>query len=81
MARQYAITLWDEATAYLAAPALGGGLLECTNAILAVPDDFVRVIFGSPDDIKFHSSMTLFDAVDGGDGPYHDAYSVLWRQA
>jgi uncharacterized protein (DUF1810 family) len=64
MARQYAIRSRDEAIAYLATPLLGARLLECTRAVLAVPDRTAHEIFGSPDDIKFHSSMTLFDAVD-----------------
>lgn len=31
--------------------------------MLAVPGRTVHEIFGSPDDIKFHSSMTLFHRV------------------
>jgi uncharacterized protein (DUF1810 family) len=72
MARQYAIRSRDEAIAYLATPLLGARLLECTGAVLTVPNKSVREIFGSPDDLKFHSSMTLFDAVDGR-GPYSRA--------
>jgi uncharacterized protein (DUF1810 family) len=51
---------------------LGARLLECTKLALAVPDKSAHDIFGSPDDMKFRSSMTLFDAVDGGN---------LYRQA
>jgi uncharacterized protein (DUF1810 family) len=72
MARQYAIRSRDEAIAYLATPLLGARLLECTGAVLAVPNKSAREIFGSPDDLKFHSSMTLFDAVDSR-GPYSRA--------
>jgi uncharacterized protein (DUF1810 family) len=71
-AHQYAIKSREEAIAYLATPVLGARLIECTKAVLAVPDKSAHEIFGSPDDMKFHSSMTLFDAVDGGD---------LYRQA
>jgi len=66
-AHQYAIRSREEAFAYLATPVLGARLIECTKAVLAVPDKSAHEIFGSPDDMKFHSSMTLFDAVDGGD--------------
>jgi uncharacterized protein (DUF1810 family) len=38
-------------------------LLECTQAVLDVPEKSANAIFGSPDDMKFRSSMTLFDAV------------------
>jgi uncharacterized protein (DUF1810 family) len=72
MARQYAIRSRDEAIAYLATPLLGARLLECTRVVLAVQDKSAHEIFGSPDDLKFHSSMTLFDAVDGS-GPYSRA--------
>jgi uncharacterized protein (DUF1810 family) len=54
MARQYAIRSRDEAIAYLATPLLGARLLECTRAVLAVPNKSAREIFGSPDDLKFH---------------------------
>jgi uncharacterized protein (DUF1810 family) len=66
MARQYAIRSRDEAIAYLATPLLGARLTECTNTVLAVPEKSAHEIFGSPDDLKFHSSMTLFDSVDRG---------------
>jgi uncharacterized protein (DUF1810 family) len=69
MARQYAIRSHDEAIAYLATPLLGARLLECTRAVLAVQNKSAHEIFGSPDDLKFRSSMTLFAAVDGS-GPY-----------
>ena len=65
-AKQYAIKSRDEAVAYLATPLLGARLIECTKLVLAVPNKSAHEIFGSPDDIKFRSSMTLFDAVDGG---------------
>jgi uncharacterized protein (DUF1810 family) len=60
MARRYAISSRDEAKAYVAHPALGARLKDCTSLVLAVRDRSVHDIFGSPDDLKFHSSMTLF---------------------
>jgi len=63
IAKQYAIRSHDEAVAYLATPLLGLRLAECTNAVLGVHGKSAHEIFGSPDDMKFHSSMTLFDAV------------------
>ena len=64
IAQRFAIRSRDEAVAYLAMPLLGARLIECTTAVLAVADKSVHQIFGSPDDMKFQSSMTLFDAVD-----------------
>ncbi|HEV7259559.1 MAG TPA: DUF1810 domain-containing protein [Bosea sp. (in: a-proteobacteria)] len=50
----------EEARAYLAHPLLGERLQRCTQAVLAVENRSPREIFGSPDDMKFTSSMTLF---------------------
>jgi uncharacterized protein (DUF1810 family) len=71
-AKHYAIKSRDEAVAYLATPLLGARLLECTKLVLAVPHKSAHDIFGPPDDMKFRSSMTLFDAVDSG-GLYGEA--------
>jgi uncharacterized protein (DUF1810 family) len=60
MAQRYAISSLDEARAYLEHPVLGARLLDCSALVLAVPGKTVHEIFGSPDDLKFHSSMTLF---------------------
>jgi uncharacterized protein (DUF1810 family) len=59
-ARRYAIHSLDEAHAYLAHPVLGPRLRECTRLVLAANKKAVGEIFGSPDDLKFRSSMTLF---------------------
>jgi uncharacterized protein (DUF1810 family) len=59
-AQRYAIVSLDEAKAYAAHPVLGPRLEECTQAVLDVRGRSIQAIFGSPDDLKFHSSMTLF---------------------
>jgi uncharacterized protein (DUF1810 family) len=66
MAQRYAISGLDEATAYLAHPLLGRRLVECTHLVVAA-DEPLDGMLGSPDDLKFHSSMTLFAHVDGHD--------------
>src|SRR4051794_30955249 len=72
----YGIASLDEARAYLGHKLLGPKLERCTDAVLAAEECTVHEIFGSPDDMKFHSSMTLF-AVAAGAGeaasPYRDA--------
>jgi uncharacterized protein (DUF1810 family) len=60
MARRYAIASNDEAAAYLAHPVLGPRLRECARLVSTHRDMDIRDIFDSPDDLKFHSSMTLF---------------------
>ena len=64
MATRFAISSLTEAAAYLVHPVLGSRLIECTRLVLAVENRTVHEIFGSPDDMKFHSSMTLFSRVN-----------------
>ena len=59
-AKQYGITGLDEAHAYMDDPVLGQRLVECATGMLAIPDKSLNTILGSPDDLKFVSSMTLF---------------------
>jgi uncharacterized protein (DUF1810 family) len=62
-AQRYRILSRDEAQAYLAHPILGPRLRECTELVNAIEGRSANEIFGSPDDLKFPSSMTLFDTV------------------
>jgi uncharacterized protein (DUF1810 family) len=61
MAQRYGIASLDEARAYLAHAVLGERLRECCNLVLAVQDSSAHDVFGSPDDSKFRSSLTLFN--------------------
>jgi uncharacterized protein (DUF1810 family) len=63
MARRFAIASREEAVAYLGHGVLGSRLRECTALVNAVKGRTLIEIFGSPDDLKFASSMTLFGAV------------------
>jgi uncharacterized protein (DUF1810 family) len=60
MAMRYAISSLDEARAYLEHVVLGPRLRESAGIVVGVQGKTVGEIFGSPDDMKFHSSMTLF---------------------
>ncbi len=62
-ARHYAISGIGEARAYLGHSILGTRLKDCTRAVLGVQNRTLHEIFGSPDDFKFRSSMTLFGHV------------------
>ncbi|MFN0218097.1 MAG: DUF1810 domain-containing protein [Hyphomicrobium sp.] len=64
---KYGISGREEALAYLAHPVLGPRLVACIELVIAAAPRSVRDIFGAPDDLKFHSSMTLFDAVKPND--------------
>lgn len=56
----YAISSIDEAKAYLAHSVLGPRLRECAKLALEAEGRTARQIFGAIDEMKFHSSMTLF---------------------
>jgi uncharacterized protein (DUF1810 family) len=73
MAQRYAIASLSEAAAYLDHPVLGPRLRACTGLVNAVDGRSVHDIFGSPDDMKFHSSMTLFLRASAADAPFRTA--------
>jgi uncharacterized protein (DUF1810 family) len=60
MSIRFAIASLEEAKAYLAHPVLGARLRECARLTLDVEGKSARDIFGSINEMKFRSSMTLF---------------------
>ena len=60
MARKFAIFSLEEARAYLLEPVLGRRLRDCTSILLASSQNSITQILGPPDDLKFHSCVTLF---------------------
>ena len=60
MAKKFALSSVDEARAYLEHPILGPRLLACTRLMLSTQEPTISHILGAPDDVKFHSCMTLF---------------------
>lgn len=73
MARRYAIGGLAEARAYLAHPVLGARLLAGTAAMNSHQGLSARAILGQPDDMKFRSSMTLFEAADPAQPAFAEA--------
>lgn len=63
----YAISDLSEAEAYLKHRVLGPGLIQICEALLQLEQDDPQRIFGSIDQLKLKSSMTLFAAVEGSD--------------
>jgi uncharacterized protein (DUF1810 family) len=80
MASRFAISGLDEARAYLMHPVLGDRLRECTGLVNAVQGRSIGDIFGYPDDLKFHSSVTLF-AQAGDDEVFVTALSKYFNGA
>jgi uncharacterized protein (DUF1810 family) len=70
-ARRFAIRSVAEAEAYLRHPILGPRLVEIAEAALSVDGRSAHDIFGSPDDMKLHSSATLFAHVSPAGSPFH----------
>lgn len=60
MAQQYALHSLEEARRYAGHVILGERLRRCTRLVCGVQNRDVSDIFGYPDDLKFHSCMTLF---------------------
>ena len=63
----YAIKNIDEAAEYLKHPVLGERLIRICHALIKNPGNDANKIFGSPDDMKLKSSMTLFAELPGTD--------------
>jgi len=59
-AKFYGINDIEEAMAYLAHPVLGKHLIQISQELLKIDGKTASEIFGSPDDMKLRSSMTLF---------------------
>jgi uncharacterized protein (DUF1810 family) len=66
IAQHYAIAGVAEAHAYLQHPVLGPRLIECSDLVCKVSARSISQIFGAPDDLKFHSCMTLFSLLPDG---------------
>ncbi|WP_370864299.1 DUF1810 family protein [uncultured Muribaculum sp.] len=60
----YGLDSVEEAREYLNNPILGARLREITKALLMLPDTNPHSIFGSPDNMKLRSCMTLFDTIE-----------------
>jgi uncharacterized protein (DUF1810 family) len=73
LAEKFAISSPAEAQAYLQHPILGPRLHECSRLATLIDGKTIQQIFGSPDDLKFRSSMTLFARAAAGDQVFDDA--------
>jgi uncharacterized protein (DUF1810 family) len=66
-AQYYAIKHADEATEYISHPVLGKRLVDMCNELLHLQTSDPHKVFGTPDDLKLKSSMTLFAAIENTD--------------
>jgi uncharacterized protein (DUF1810 family) len=79
LARRFAISSLSEATAFLEHPILGPRLAECTRLVNRVEGHRIEQIFGSPDDLKFRSSMTLFAHATAENQVFVDALQKYFK--
>ncbi|HVW07654.1 MAG TPA: DUF1810 domain-containing protein [Bryobacteraceae bacterium] len=73
MSDRYGISSEDEARAYLQHPVLGPRLRECVSIVNGMDGHSAHDIFGYPDDLKFHSCLTLFSSVAANDEVFSSA--------
>lgn len=79
MAKRFGIESADEARAYLAHPVLGSRLVACTELLLAQRNANAYEIFGSPDDVKLRSCMTLFATTSPQAPVFKQALDVFFK--
>ena len=77
--RLYAIKDIDEAAAFLNHPVLGSRLIRICNELLNLKTNNAHQIFGSPDDVKLHSSMTLFSSVPSADPVFEKVLEKFFK--
>lgn len=78
-AQFYGIADLNEAKEFLRHPLLGNRLIEITQTLLSQPNRDVHKIFGSPDDMKLHSSLTLFaEAADAHNSVFKQALTAFF---
>lgn len=76
-AQRYALGGLDEARAYLAHPVLGPRLREIAAVAAGLQGRTAREVFGSPDDLKLRSSLTLFEAAAPDEPAFARALDAL----
>ncbi|MCX5477744.1 DUF1810 domain-containing protein [Kaistia geumhonensis] len=74
----YGIASLAEARAYLADPLLGDRIRRLTELAIAADAPSLTALFGTPDDLKFRSSMTLFAVAGGAAGNVFERALTRW---
>ena len=77
-AKFYGIRDLEEAREYLEHPVLGSRLLEISKVLLQFKGKTANQIFGSPDDLKLRSSMTLFSLVENTDPVFQAVLGIYY---
>jgi uncharacterized protein (DUF1810 family) len=76
----YGIQDLGEAKAYLQHRVLGKHLVEISTELLNIEGKSATAIFGSPDDLKLHSSMTLFAAAESSEPVFENVLAKYFKR-
>ena len=79
MAQRFAIESLEQAKEYLQHDVLGARLIECAELLLLHPDKSALDIFGSPDNLKLQSSLTLFAFAAGNKCVFEQLLSQFYE--
>ena len=79
MARRFAIESLEQAKEYLQHDVLGARLIECAALLLLHPDKSALDIFGTPDNLKLQSSLTLFAFAVGNDSVFEQLLHQFYK--
>ncbi len=79
IARHYALESATEALDYWQHPVLGARLKKCTQLVLAQPNTSALDIFGTPDELKFKSCMTLFAKIAPDEPVFQQALTKFFN--
>lgn len=78
MSIRYGLASAEEAVAYWRHRLLGPRLRECVELVLAIEAKSANDIFGSPDDVKFRSFLTLFEVAVSGEALFERALTKFY---
>jgi uncharacterized protein (DUF1810 family) len=78
-AQHFGIESLAEARAYLSHAVLGPRLTEAVDVVAASDAPSLRTLFGTPDDVKFISSATLFALAGGSEHSVFRTALARWN--
>jgi uncharacterized protein (DUF1810 family) len=79
--RYYAIKDINEAEEFLKHPVLGSRLIQICHELVKLKSNDANAIFGSPDNVKLKSSMTLFSSLDNTDPVFQSVLDKFFNGA
>ena len=77
--KYYALKDLQEAGDYLRHPVLGSRLIRICRTLLDLPGKNAHEIFGSPDDLKLKSCMTLFASLENSDSVFQSVLEKFFN--